>query len=61
MYRLHLAHMKDAQGRWFLSMFFIRSPPNHEAPAFFLVLTNERFFNDLLSVGLFPSTSAHLF
>jgi hypothetical protein len=61
MYRLHLVHAKDAQGHWFMNMFFVRSPPNHEAPALFLVLTDERCLNALLSAGLFPSTSAHLF
>jgi hypothetical protein len=61
MYHLHLAHTKDTQGRWFVNMFFVRSPPNHEAPALFLVLIDDRFLNDLLSVGLFPSTSTHVF
>jgi hypothetical protein len=61
MYRLHLAHAKDAQGRLFMNMFFIRSPPNHEGLALFLVLTDERCLNALLSAGLFPSTSAHVF
>jgi hypothetical protein len=54
MYRLHLAQAKDAQGRWFVSMFFVQSPLNHEAFALFLVLTDERFLNVLLSAGLFP-------
>jgi hypothetical protein len=61
MYRLHLEHTKDTQGRWFFNMFFVRSPPNHEAPALFLVLTNERCLNAFLSAGLLPSTSTHLF
>jgi hypothetical protein len=61
MYRLHLAHTKDTQGHWFVNMFFVRFPPNHEAPALYLMLTDERCLNALLSVGLFPSTSAHLF
>jgi hypothetical protein len=61
MYRLHLAHAKDAQGRWFVNMFFIRSPPNHEALGLFLVFTDERCLNALLSAGLFPSTSSHVF
>jgi hypothetical protein len=60
-YRLHLAHAKDTQGRWFVNMFFVRFPPNHEAPALYLMLTDERCLNALLSAGLFPSTSAHLF
>jgi hypothetical protein len=58
-YRLHLEHMKDAQVRWFVNMFFIRFPPNHEALALFLVLIDERCLNSLLLAGLFPSTSAH--
>ena len=61
MYRLHFAHAKDAQGRWFVNMFFIRSPPNHEAPNLFLILIDERCLNALLSMGLFPSKSTHLF
>ena len=61
MYYLHLEHAKDAQGRWFMNMFFVRSPPNYEVPALLLVLTDERCLNALLSVSLFPSTSAHLF
>jgi hypothetical protein len=61
MYCLHLAHMKDAQGHWFLNMFFVRSPPNPEAPTLFLLLTNEVFLNALLSAGLFPLTSSHVF
>jgi hypothetical protein len=31
---LHMVHAKDAQGRWFVNMFFVRVPPNHEAIAF---------------------------
>jgi hypothetical protein len=61
LYLLHLAHAKDAQGHWFMNMFFVQSPPNHEAPALFLMLTDERWLNALLSAGLFPSTSSHLF
>jgi hypothetical protein len=60
-YRLHLAWMKDAQGRWFVKMLFVRSPPNHEAPSLFLVVTNEICLNALLSVGLFLSTFAQVF
>ena len=60
-YRLHLAHVKDAQGHWFVNMFFIRFPPNYEAPTLYLVMNDERCLNSLLSAGLFPSTSAHLF
>jgi hypothetical protein len=58
MYHLHLAHAKDAQGHWFMNMFFIRSPPNN---ALFVVLTDERCLNAFLSVGIFPSTSTHVF
>jgi hypothetical protein len=61
MYHLHLTHAKDAQGCWFVNMFFVRSPPNHEAPALFFVLYDERCLNALLSAGLFPSTSDHVF
>jgi hypothetical protein len=60
MYHLHLAHVKDAQGRWFVNMFFIRFPPNHEATTLYLVLNDERCLNALLSAGLFPSESTHL-
>jgi hypothetical protein len=61
MYLLHLAHAKDTQVRWFMNIYFVQSPPNNEAPALFLVLINERCLNALLSAGLFPSTSSHLF
>jgi hypothetical protein len=61
MYRLHLAHTKYAQGHWFMNMSFGQFPPNHEAPSLYLMLIDERCLNDLLSVSLFPSTSAHLF
>jgi hypothetical protein len=40
---------------------FIRSPQNYEALALFLVLTDERCLNALLSVVLFPSNSTHVF
>jgi hypothetical protein len=60
-YLLHLVHAKNAQVCWFVNMFFFRFPPNHEAPDLYLVLTDERFLNDLLLAGLFPSNSAHLF
>jgi hypothetical protein len=59
-YHLHLAHAKYAQGCWFMNMFFDRFPPNHESPSLYLMLTDERCFNALLSTGLFPSNSAHL-
>jgi hypothetical protein len=61
MHYLHLVHAKDAQGHWFMNMFFIRVPPNHQAIALYLMLTDERCLNALLSVGLLPSTSTHLF
>jgi hypothetical protein len=61
MYHLHLVHAKYAQGRWFMNMFLIQYPPNLEAPALFLMLIYERCLNALLSVGLYPLTSAHLF
>jgi hypothetical protein len=52
MYRVHLVHTKDAQGRWFMNMFFVQSPPNHEALALFLMLTDERCLNALLLASL---------
>jgi hypothetical protein len=48
-------------GHWFVNMFFVRFPPNYEAPSLYLMLTDERFLNVVLSTGLLPSTSAHLF
>jgi hypothetical protein len=60
-YRLHLEHTKDAQHHWFVNMFFVRSPPNHEALTLFLVLTDERCLNSLLSAVLFPSNLANVF
>jgi hypothetical protein len=59
-YRLHLAHAKDAQGHWFVNMFFIQFPPNHEALALYLMPTDERCLNALLLAGLFPLNSTHL-
>jgi hypothetical protein len=61
MYNLHLAHVKDTQGHWFVNMFFVRFPPNRQAPALYLVLNDERFLNDILSTGLLPLNSTHLF
>jgi hypothetical protein len=61
MYRLHLVHVEDAQVRWFVNMFFIRFPPNNEAPALYLMLTDERCLNSLLSLDPLPSNLAHLF
>jgi hypothetical protein len=61
MYRLPLARAKDTQGRWFVNMFFVRLPPNHEALALFLMLNDERCLNSLLLAGLLSSTLARLF
>jgi hypothetical protein len=61
MHYLHLVHTRDTQGHWFMNILFVRSPPNHQDISLCLVLTDERFPNALLSVGLFPSTSSHLF
>jgi hypothetical protein len=60
MYRLHLAHTKDTHGHWFVNMFFVQFPPNHQALALYLMLNDERCLNALLSAGLLPSTSTHL-
>jgi hypothetical protein len=60
MYHFHLAHAKDTQGRWFVNLFFVRFPPNHEAIALYLMMNDERFLNSLFSVNLFPSNSTHL-
>jgi hypothetical protein len=35
MYHFQFEHEKDTHGRWFVNMFFVQSPPNHEAPASF--------------------------
>jgi len=59
-YRLHLSHMKDAQGHWFVNMFFVRFLTNYEAPAFYLILNDVRCLNALLSTGLLPLNLAHL-
>jgi hypothetical protein len=61
MHYLHLVHARDAHGHWFMNILFIRAPPNHQAIALYLMLDDERFLNALLSVGLLPSTSTHLF
>jgi hypothetical protein len=60
MHYLHLVHAKDAQGRWFVNIFFVQVPLNHQAPTLYLVLNHERSLNSLLSTGILPSTSAHL-
>ena len=61
MYHFHLVHAKDAQGRWFMNMFFTRFPPNHQAPTLYLMLNDERCLNDLLLVGFLTLTSSYLF
>jgi hypothetical protein len=48
MYRLHLAHTKDAHGHWFVNMFFVRFHPNHQAYDLYLMFNDERFLNSLL-------------
>jgi hypothetical protein len=48
MYLFHMAHAKDTHVRWFINMFFIQFPPNHQAPALYLVLNDERCLNSLL-------------
>jgi hypothetical protein len=60
-HRKNLAHAKYAQVRWFVNMFFVRSPLNYEALDLFPVITDDIYLNALLSVGLFPLTLAHLF
>jgi hypothetical protein len=61
MHFLHPVHAKDAQGHWFMNMFFVQVPPNHQATTLYLMLNDERFLNSLLLVGLLPLNSAHLF
>ena len=61
MHYVHLVHAKDAQVRRFMNIFFVRFPPNHQAPALYLVLNDERCLNSLLSSGLLPLMPAHLF
>jgi hypothetical protein len=60
-YYLHLVHVRDAHGHWFVNILFIRDPPNYQDISLYLMMDDERFLNALLSVGLLPSTSAHLF
>jgi hypothetical protein len=59
-YYLHLVHMRDTHGRWFMKILFIRALPNHQYISLHLVLDDEIYLNDLLSTGLLPSTSTHL-
>jgi hypothetical protein len=61
MHYLHLVHVRDAHGHWFMNILFIRSPPNNQDISLYLVLDDERCFNALLSVDLLSSTSAHPF
>jgi hypothetical protein len=61
MHCLHLVHVKDEQGHWFVNIFFVQVPPNHQATSVYLVMTSERFLNSLLLVGLLPLNSTHLF
>jgi hypothetical protein len=60
MYYLHLVHARDAHGRWFMNILFIRAPPNYQAIALYLVMDDDRYLNYLLLAGLLPSTSTHL-
>jgi hypothetical protein len=61
MHYLHLVHARYAKGRWFMKILIIQSPSNHQAIALYLVLTDERCLNALLSTGLLSSNSAHIF
>lgn len=61
MHYLHLVHAGDTQGRWFVKILFVRVPHNHQAIALYLMLTDERCLNALLSTSLLPSNSSHLF
>jgi hypothetical protein len=61
MHYLHRVHVGDAQGRWFVNILLVLAPPNHQAIALYLMLTDERCPDALLSVGLLPLTSSHLF
>jgi hypothetical protein len=58
---LHLVNARDAHCHWFMNIIFIRAPPNHQTIYLYLMLDDERFLNALLSVGLLPSNSTHLF
>jgi hypothetical protein len=60
-YYLHLVLTRDAHGCWFVNILFIRALPNHQDISLYLTLDDEICLNALLSVGLLPSTSAHLF
>jgi hypothetical protein len=47
---LHMVHVKDAHGHWFVNTLFIQVPPNHQDISLYLMLYDERFLNALLSV-----------
>jgi hypothetical protein len=61
MHYFHLVHERDAHDRWFMNILFFQSPPNHKVISLYLMLDDERCLNALISMGLLPSTSAHLF
>jgi hypothetical protein len=47
-YYLHLVHVRDAHGHWFVNILFIRAPSNYQAIALYLALDDERCLNALL-------------
>jgi hypothetical protein len=61
MYYLHMVLARDAHGCWFVNILFVWVVPNHQTIVLHLTLNDERFLNALLSAGIFPSTSSHLF
>jgi hypothetical protein len=61
MYYLHLVLTRGTHGHWFVNILFIWALPNHQDIALHLMLDDERCLNALLSMGVLPSTSAHLF
>jgi hypothetical protein len=61
MYYFHLVHVRDAHGHWFMNILFIQALPNHQYILLYITLDDERCLNSLLSAGLLPSTSNHLF
>jgi hypothetical protein len=58
---MHCLHVKDAHVCWFMNILFVQVPPNHQDISLYLVLTDERFLNSLLLVGILPPNSAHIF
>jgi hypothetical protein len=58
---LHLVHARDAHGRWFVNILFIQYPPNYQYISLYLTLDDDIFLNSLLSMGVLPWTSSHLF